>query len=134
VCRSLVSLMLAAIAVTGVGCSDPFTFTPQSEVRQSVPFDAPEYYAQWWRDTEACSGLTGDMSRIRWYVVPNSSSFDYRGASYAGYWWETHDIVLAGRAVDQQGVVRHEMLHDLLATGDHPDEYFKVKCAGVVNE
>jgi hypothetical protein len=41
-------------------------------------------------------------------------------------------VVLASPFIDDPGVVRHEMLHDLLNRGDHPAEYFQGKCAGVV--
>ena len=130
--RGFAALMLAAVAGTCLGCSDEFFFSPQFVVSGSVPFTAPDIYAQWWRDTEACSGRTADFGRIKWFVVPEASAFEFRGGSYSGYWWETHDVVLAGRMIDQASVVRHEMLHDLLGTGTHPPEYFGGRCAGLV--
>jgi len=93
---------------------------------------APSEYRSWWSDTEECSGLRGDLSRIAWFKVPNTDEFEYRGKSFNGYWWSVHWVVLASPFVDDPGVVRHEMLHDLLNRGDHPAEYFQQKCAGIV--
>ena len=61
------------------------------------------------RYSETCSGRTGDYKRVQWYVVPNATSFHFHGTNYNGYWWETHDIVLAEHWMDQAAVVRHEI-------------------------
>ena len=131
--RTLIPVLIAALGGMAAGCSDrPTIFSPEGVIAGAVSFTAPDVYAQWWRDTEACSGRTGDYTRVQWYVVPHSSWFEFRGGQYNGYWWETHDIVLAEHWIDQPGVVRHEMLHDLLNTGEHPAEYFQNRCAAVV--
>ena len=75
-------------------------------------------YWSWWQQTEQCSGITGDMNRIQWFVVP--SYFQSPKGETGGYWEPAHTIYLAGMFTDDSIMVRHEMLHDLLQTGDHP--------------
>lgn len=81
----------------------------------AIRIQAPRPYAFWWQMTEACSGRTGDIADIRWFVVPNADSFAVHGKQYNGYWFENNSIVIASthRLVGQ--LVRHEMLHALLA-------------------
>jgi hypothetical protein len=43
-----------------------------------------------------------------------------------------HWILLAGEKVTDAGIVRHEMLHELLGRGDHPARYYQQLCANVV--
>jgi hypothetical protein len=89
-------------------------------------------YRTWWDDTQQCSGMRASLSRIAWFVVPDEN-FIYRGKAFDGYWWaNVHWVVLASPFVDDPGIVRHEMLHDLLNRGDHPKEYFQQKCGAVV--
>jgi len=88
-------------------------------------------YHTWWGDTEQCAGVHADLARIAWFMVPDEN-FIYRGKAFDGYWWSVHWVVLASPFVTDPGIVRHEMLHDLLNRGDHPKEYFQQKCAGVV--
>lgn len=89
-------------------------------------------YRTWWDDTQQCSGMHASLSRIAWFVVPDEN-FIYRGKAFDGYWWaNVHWVVLASPFVDDPGIVRHEMLHDLLNRGDHPKEYFQQKCGAVV--
>ena len=120
----------AFLTLSAIGCHDPFS--PQRVVAGALVLVPPAEYQQWWLDTEQCSGHIGEIGRVKWYVVPNVTYFDYRGERYDGYWWESHDILLAGTHVMDEGTVRHEMLHDLLNTADHPAEYFGKRCAGVV--
>jgi len=99
----------------------------------SQPMVAPDMYARWWAQTEACSGRKGIIRRVSWFVVPNSEFFWYDGGTYDGYWFRYHhQIILASASVPDSAVVRHEMLHDLLDDGSHPREYFGKRCAGIV--
>lgn len=101
----------------------------------AVRLAAPAVYARWWAQAEACSGLTGDLGAIAWYVVPGADSVplpDHRDV--AGYWNSADDrIVLAGRVARDGGTVRHEMLHALLRVGGHPPAYFQGRCDGWVD-
>jgi hypothetical protein len=95
----------------------------------------PPVYATWWAMTEACSGISAPLERIRWYVVPNALTVPYPGNSnVAGYWSLASDrILLAGTVALDGEVVRHEMLHALARVGGHPRAYFLDRCGGVVD-
>lgn len=106
---------------------------PSADIEGAVRFEPPPVYAEWWADTERCSGHTGDMRRISWYVVPDADVFVYGGTATNGlYDQASEEIVLAGRQASVAGTVRHEMLHALIRTSGHPREFFAEKCAGVV--
>ena len=129
--RAWTAIMLLAGLVTLGSCRDVVVLPP--ELPQSAqPLTPLDMYATWWQATEDCAGVSGQMSRVRWFVVPESDSFVYRGDRYDGYWWQVHWITLASARVDDAAIVRHEMLHDLLGRGDHPAEYFQRRCAGIV--
>jgi len=70
----------------------------------------PPMYQGLWDHVEACSDRTGDFERLRWYWV---RSFP-REATARAQWNERHEITLALAAVDNRGVVAHELLHELL--------------------
>ncbi len=93
----------------------------------------PGAFAQWWQDVERCSGVTGELGRVTWYIVPcQEGEAGFRceatpGGLCAGEWRSPHTIELAGPNrffpdgyVDDEWTVKHEMLHDLLGTADHP--------------
>ena len=132
--RTLVLHTTLTTAVIFLGCRE----APLAPAFPELPAGAesltpPASYANWWRDTEQCAGMSGDMSRITWFVVPGRTSFVYQDGKYDGYWWNgVHWIILAGDKVSDSLIVRHEMLHELLGRGDHPPAYFQQKCAAVV--
>ena len=122
---------LLLVASVAVGCHD--SLAPATLPSGSVPMIAPETYARWWAETEACSGRKGTIKRVNWYMVPNSDFFWYGGETYDGYWFRYHhQIILASASIPDSNVVRHEMLHDLLDDGNHPAEFFQKRCGGVV--
>jgi hypothetical protein len=90
-------------------------------------------YVQWWEQVEACSGRSARFDRVNWFVVPGAQSFAYRGRTVEAYWLSyRHQIILGESSVDDGRLVRHEMLHDILDTGDHPREYFATRCGRLV--
>jgi hypothetical protein len=94
---------------------------------------AAKPYALWWSMTASCSGLTGELAQVRWYVVPSSSSLVVNGREYDGYWFpRENSIVLTLASVSAGMLVRHEMLHALTGSG-HSRAYFVEKCGGVVS-
>lgn len=99
--------------------------------------EPPPAYALWWKVTEACSGLRGDFSAVRWYVVPNVSTIADGSDQSLGMWYsDGNRIVLAGAREMDARVVRHEMLHALVGPssgGGHPAEYFVQRCGGIVD-
>jgi len=86
----------------------------------------PSEYAAWWRELEGCSGLNGDFWRLTFLQVVEPVLIDGRefpcGDGYFcnGMWESPHDISIAPRYVNDERLVKHEMLHDLVRTPGHP--------------
>jgi hypothetical protein len=96
-------------------------------------FTPPPVYARWWAMTQACSGLSGDLASVSWYVVPGVSAFPLQGQLVDGYWsFAGNRIVIAETARLDGGKVRHEMLHALIKGRGHPRGKFLADCGGVV--
>jgi hypothetical protein len=94
-------------------------------------FRPPPAYLAWWAETEACSGRTGRVEEIVWYVVPGAAEFMTPDGVEVGRWSRNTAgtrIVLAGDYQSHELVVRHEMLHALLDREDHPALYFVTRC------
>jgi hypothetical protein len=133
--RRAPTLLLLALAAAAGCATDP---VGPAFPRDAMPIGArPVQYATWWRMTEACSGLRGDLDAVRWYAVP-SGPFAVGGgagaeARYDGYWFgDGNRIVLAAGWTGVGATVRHEMLHALLQSGAHPAAYFRERCGPVV--
>lgn len=92
-----------------------------------APMDPPAVYREWWARTEECSGITGDFDRIEWLMVPGRS-FACRSGQCVGHWHPDHQIYIAEEWVENEMVVRHEMLHDLMRGGGHPNPPFGEGC------
>jgi hypothetical protein len=123
------TLLLLALVVGA--CAD--SLTAPDLVSGAVRWSEQPNYATWWHQVEACSGQQGSISRISWYWTPDHPYFTYQGESYDGYWFRyQHQIILGRDYVQDSTVVRHEMLHDLLDTGDHPPEFFVDRCGSLL--
>lgn len=94
---------------------------------EGEPLPAPEAYRTWWRETEACAGRTGNFERVRWFVR-EGSDFACPTGRCVGRWESGHRIYVARRWQHHPLVIRHEMLHAILGTGDHPAEHFVTRC------
>ena len=71
------------------------------------------------------------MDKVTWYVVPGVRTFPTEAGERVGYWSKSRmgtRIILAGNYRDDELVVRHEMLHELLGREGHPDVYFRDRC------
>ena len=124
---------LVSLAAGSLACRD-IVYREPTLPAGAEPFEPPAAYAEWWHQTEACSGREGDFRRVRWFVVPNADYFVVDGRHYEGMWYSHfHYIALASAYVSYGLVVRHEMLHDLLDRVDHPPEYFRDRCGGLVS-
>ena len=80
---------------------------------------------------EACSGRTGNLATVQFYVVPGVETFETRDGPQVGVWigeGASHRIVIAGNYQGNEMVVRHELLHTLLRQTGHPEEYFVNRC------
>jgi hypothetical protein len=87
----------------------------------------PDFYRAWFAKTEACSGITGDFDRIKWFEVPGNE-FDCPSGQCVGRWNTDHSIFISQAWTDNEMVVRHEMLHDLIGHPGHPDPPFGSPC------
>lgn len=97
----------------------------------AVPVAAPAVYREWYQRTEACSGRTGNLDAVQFYVVPGVETFETRDGPQVGVWigeGGSHRIVIAGNYQGHEMVVRHELLHTLLRQTGHPEEYFVSRC------
>lgn len=123
---------LGSMAIAGLlsGCSSLApSETPLPLGAIEVP--APVSYQQWHAKTQSCSGLAGDFSTIKFYVVPGVETFSTSAGAKVGEWISngtTNRIVIAGNYRNHEMVVRHELLHSLLKKEGHPSEYFVSRC------
>ncbi|MEO5902875.1 MAG: hypothetical protein ABIQ55_02570 [Gemmatimonadaceae bacterium] len=100
----------------------------------STSFVPPPVYAKWWAMTTTCSGISGSLEKISWYVVPLVAEFTLKKETVSAYWTEgSNSIVVADYSVLDGSVVRHEMLHSLVRTSGHPRSAFLERCLGVVS-
>lgn len=132
------SASLAALA--GGILAACFAFSPTEPFPpNAVPLAPPIQYGLWWQMVESCSGLSGDLATVRWYVQPGVQTLQGPGLSdAAGVWFSYGNrILLTESSVTDGPTVRHEMLHALLRSGEgesdiHPKLYFRERCGGIV--
>ena len=99
----------------------------------TIRFTLPTVYSAWWSLTAECSGRSGSVSDVEWFVVPGVSEFPHEGRSVSGYWSRVSNrVVLAEKALMDGALVRHEMLHALERNVHHSREAFLRRCGGVV--
>src|ERR1700722_8172248 len=123
---------MVLIATMGVvaayGCSDTLG-PPVGAVR----FTPPAHFRVWWQVAEACAGRSGDFDAVSWYTVPASDSFSLEGQTVNGAWNQDGNKIALGAGQMQNGqLVRHEMVHAIMQSGDHPRDIFLDQCADVV--
>lgn len=67
------------------------------------------------------------MSRVRWFVVPGSTTFPCEYGDCRGLWVAPHTIYLSDVAAHgffgDFFTVKHEILHDLVGQPGHPDVF-----------
>jgi hypothetical protein len=99
----------------------------------AIALTPPARYAAWWQLTEACSGVTGNLAAVDWYVVPNTNEFTLEGEGVNGAWYQDGNrIALGDSEIFDGSLVRHEMLHALLQSGNHPRNEFLGNCGDIV--
>ncbi len=77
-----VSASLAALA--GGILTACFAFSPTEPFPpNAVPLAPPIQYGLWWQMVESCSGLSGDLATVRWYVQPGVETLQVSGISFA---------------------------------------------------
>ena len=88
----------------------------------------PASYSIWWQVMELCAGITAPLDRVEWYEVPGSQFVTPEGPRW-GWWDPPHAIYIAETHLEDRSLVEHEMLHDLLQTGDHPAVFARCSAA-----
>ena len=136
--RTLISFvrvfrLLPSAAAAAVGVAACSSLVDPDLPANAELFTPPPVYARWWAMTQACSGLSGDLASVSWYVVPGASTVPLNGQMVDGYWsLASNRIVIAEAARMSGGKVRHEMLHALIKGRGHPRGKFLADCGGVV--
>lgn len=76
-------------------------------------------YAVWWDRMETCAHVSAPLDQVEWYQVPGNHFATPLGPRW-GWWDPPHEIYIAATHITDELLVEHEMLHDLLQTGEHP--------------
>lgn len=94
--------------------------------------DAPDVYRTWYSEVEACSGLRGDFDAL---MLRTANAINVGGVEYSGYWTPPHTITirLEPAWLNDETLVKHEFMHDLLQSGAHPDAYFRGVCGDLID-
>jgi hypothetical protein len=100
------------------GCTVPF------DPPNARAFDPPAEFATLWIANESCAQTSGDWTRVHWFRVP------WLPDNLEGAWDLPHRVFLTDFVLSdavspeyREYVVRHEMLHDLLQTAEHPPAF-----------
>jgi predicted small lipoprotein YifL len=116
------ALLITLLAATGCGSiiGPEYTLPPDA-----VPVAPGESYALWYAQAEACAGVDGDFAAVRWFEVPGERWWDPLRQQYAiATWRHPHDIYITTANLDDEYVVKHEVIHDLLQGGASNDSRF----------
>ncbi len=120
-------MAMAAALIGGCSAFSPSLALPAGAVQIAA---RPEFSA-WFDRTESCSGIRGQVHQIQWFVVPGAETFETGEGAKVGMWERNGSvtrIIIAGRYLDHEMVVRHEILHHLLDREGHPPEFFATRC------
>ncbi|MGE0278350.1 MAG: hypothetical protein AB7R40_23385 [Nitrospiraceae bacterium] len=97
-----------------VGCSSPF------EVENATRLEAPDVYASWYEEVQACTGVQGrSLDSIELWVVPGGN-FEVPGVGKAAGAWSPPRLFVAEWHVLTEYVVKHEFIHVLGFTHPNP--------------
>ena len=108
---------LAAIVLFCSGCR---AFEPEG----AAPIEIPAAYRQAGAELEQCAQRSANLEPIRFWKVKGETFACPKGPVCAGRWQSPHHVYIAERWIDNPSLVKHEMLHDLLNTGEHPVAIF----------
>jgi len=129
--NSLKAVLLLAVLV--VGCSHPLEPWDEIDLSGAVKVEPSLQYVGWWNELEACSGLSGDINRVAFYVIRDDSTIQVGAETYWGYWLKKGNrIVLAGPWAGNEKLVKHEEMHALLQSAVHSQAYFNGPCGDLI--
>ena len=103
------------------------------QLRATVP---PQELTTWWTELSRCAGRSSPLPALVWFAVPGIY-FDVVRQRYAGFYFADEHAIVVAEGVAQQAelranLLRHELLHVLLDTADHPAEFFERRCGSLV--
>lgn len=92
--------------------------------------DAQPQYAAWWAKTEACAGKKRKMKDVTFFAVDARDGWVYLGEQRALAWWvrDGDRIFLPRQALQNEMLVRHEMLHAITRQARHRNDPFVTRC------
>lgn len=121
------TVVLGAVGLAACAPTEPNSGLPAG----AVQFQPSLAYQEWFQKTEACSGISGHVENVQWYVVPGVETFSTDQGDKVGMWLRADRgsiIVVAGNYADHEMVVRHEILHSLIGQSGHPADLFVQRC------
>lgn len=128
-----VRLPLVAVCVVAVVGCDAVTGPDLSVPPDAVRTEPLDVYWAWYAEVEACTGVEGSFADVRWFEVPYVQWWDPVWEQYTrGTWRAPHDIYIAGAHRDDEQLVKHEMVHDVLRGGLTYDPRF-LECSGLAH-
>ena len=106
---------------------------PTEAAPAAVPIAVSSEYRRWWAELEDCVGHAAPLA-TRFYVVPEGEALtDPNTGQPAEGLWIGHgdgpgsgDILVRARARHRAALVKHEMLHAILYSGDHDDPVWRM--------
>ena len=111
--------LLAALLIGACVHGTPFEPMAEGIPADAYRIEALPVYAQWFAEVQACSGRSGDFSRLRFWAVPRSSWSGPDGGIYLGMEYQGN-IYVPYDALGWPEIFKHEMLHALGYGNDHP--------------
>lgn len=127
------SIVVAVLLLIAAGCSDAMG---PSAPRDVAEYDPPEIYFDWWNDVLRDVGLepgARSMDHLVWYEVQQGEWTDPRHPNPVVGMWSSRGYVYIARGwVLDEGIVKHEMLHEILGpdSNEHWHPLFEIYQAG----
>ena len=114
-------LLVGLVAVAGCNLLGPDFDAPGA-----TPLDAPVAYLAWHHEVEYCLGRERPFGAIRFYVA-DEVFLDDR-AKY-GVWIRPSSITIRTDHVDDEALVKHELVHYIEQEDDHSPAF--LRCSGL---
>lgn len=105
--------VLLGVLMALSSCAGPTD--PQYQVPVSGrEVDAPQVYAEWWVEVQEDAGIERSLDRVRFFSVPRPWYNQRYGRTVHGLWVPDGRIYIVDYLLRAEGLVKHEMLHELL--------------------
>lgn len=112
-------------------CLPPPVLVPKAPGFRERAALVPKPWPNWlvgWAEAELCSGRTADLTKVRWWLLPDSSfTVDSDTTRVIGF-VEGNNIYLAEPWAWRTWLPRHEALHVRGYDGTHRKDIFVERC------